>query len=121
MTSLFIRRIQSRSQGVRLPDQTGAANLPVGTRTPLYALPTAVFSPESGVSITGGTPQEHLPRQTESIGYSVVRPMRAAHVSPGLLLEDITLPALAYGASMSGTTVGRVYGTTVPLPLAWEP
>jgi len=36
-------------------------------------------------------------------------------------LERITLPALAYGASLSGITVGQVTGTKVPSPRAWEP
>jgi len=35
-------------------------------------------------------------------------------------LERITLPALAYGASMSGITTREVIESTVPLPLAWE-
>jgi len=46
--------------------------------------------------------------------------MRAARLAKCFILERITLPALAYGASMSGFTVGRVIESTVPLPLAWE-
>jgi hypothetical protein len=36
-------------------------------------------------------------------------------------LNRITLPALAYGASLSGITVGSMIGTKVPSPRAWEP
>jgi len=52
--------------------------------------------------------------------YSVVRPMRAAHAPEDFYLDRITLPALAYGASMSGITVKAVVRTKVPSPRAWE-
>jgi len=43
--------------------------------------------------------------------------MRAAHAPEDFYLNLITLPALAYGASMSGITVDRVTQSTTPLRL----
>jgi len=81
----------------------------------MYALPTTMFSPESDVSIVGGTTQsEELWEQfcSENIQlYGQCVPHPRWNNSN---LFRITLPALAYGASLSGTTIVMVTITTVP-------
>lgn len=46
--------------------------------------------------------------------------MRAAHVTEDFYLNRITLPALTYGASLSGSTVGQVTTPTAPSHLVKE-
>lgn len=69
----------------------------------MYALPTAMFSPNSTVSIGGGT--SHLDDHAEMIKYENIQlyAQCVLHTqSEDFYLNRITLPALAYGASLSG-------------------
>jgi hypothetical protein len=81
----------------------------------MYALPTTMFSPNPDVSIVGGTTQKNeLWEQFDSENIQLYGQCVPHPRWNNFNLFRITLPALAYGASLSGTTIVTVTTPTVP-------